>query len=194
MASIYSFDANRNGVLICPITVRCGNINRRLDNALLDTGAGMCHITYALWCKWGFDRLCFNGNPSLMNLAGFASADEMEFDRLPLAKGVTRLGNDNEISNYEFRLDSLTLGVPTIGGSPYIPFNNISVKIIDSDKLSFIVGWNVLKYTTIQYVPSIINSICSFSFTKEGEDLMQRDRADGVSNCLPDIFSYRKQE
>jgi hypothetical protein len=79
-----SLDVNETTSLFCPITIACGNVKKRFDNALMDTGAVVCHITYALWCAWGCNKLCFDGNPSLMNLAGFNSFKEMTFDGLPL--------------------------------------------------------------------------------------------------------------
>ena len=75
MESTYKFDANIQGILRCDATIFCGTVaDRRM--VLLDSGAGVCHITYALWCLLGMNEVCYNDNPQLLNLMGIKSADE----------------------------------------------------------------------------------------------------------------------
>lgn len=188
MAYTYSFDANKTGILRCPIVVKCGAIHERI-NALLDTGAGICHITYGLWKRWGFNSLLFDSNPSLMNTAGIYSADDIAFDKLPIIKKTSTLGDDKEVDVYEFRLDELMFGMPS-ASIQTVPFNKITVRIIGSDEPGFIVGWNVLKYLTINYKPSVSSSKCQLTLEQDGIDFMQHDRQNNISNYLQDRFSY----
>jgi len=75
-------------------TVICGN-NRISKVALLDTGAGVCHMTFRLWKELGLDKACFESNQCLMKQMGFKSKDDFTFKNLPLERTTTKLGDEN---------------------------------------------------------------------------------------------------
>ena len=188
MESTYKFDANIQGILRCEVTIACGSAtNSRM--VLLDSGAGVCHISYPLWCLMGMNEVCFNDNPRLLNLMGIKSADEMTFNNLPLLANTTILGNSFRAKSYEFRLDKLTIGLPTLSSNA-ITLENITVRVIESNAHEFIVGWNVLKYLRTNYTPSPAQSIYKITLDTNGEALFQQDRANGISNNLQNRFIY----
>ena len=61
MAYTHKFDVNDTWAFLCPVTLKFGEIDTELDRlVLLDTGAGICHISYPLWCHIGLNKVCFN--------------------------------------------------------------------------------------------------------------------------------------
>jgi len=55
MDSTYKFDANIQGLLRCNATIACGGFTD-MRVVLLDSGAGICHMTYNLWCTLGLKK------------------------------------------------------------------------------------------------------------------------------------------
>jgi hypothetical protein len=93
---------------------------------------------------------------------------------------------------FEFRLDSLELGKPSLGFNHSIVFNNITVRLINRKDSDFIVGWNVLKYLKPTYDPSPMNLIYQLELTDNGSRLLQQDRSDKVNNFMQNMFNYQQ--
>ena len=192
MAYTHKFDVNDTWAFLCPVALKCGEVNTKLERlVLLDTGAGFCHISFPLWCFIGLNKVCFNEKKESLNLMGVHSPDDMTFDKLPFppAANKTELGNGLKIDTYEFRLDELILGTQASGADNRIVLNNITVRIIDSPKYEFIVGLNVLRYLTINYQPSETQSICQITFEDNGRRLLEKHRAKGINN-MQRMFQY----
>jgi len=190
VASIFEINIHQQSALYCPVELECGGYIQSFPNALLDTGAGMCHITYPLWTLSGFGKLCWDENKKLMQLMKIKSSDDLTFDTLPLTAKYSELGDNSKAKVYEFKVDKLTLGKISIGFPHNITLNNITVRIIDSDKHGFLVGWNVLKYLAITYNPSISKATYKFALTPDGENYLHQDRINGINNHLNHRFTY----
>jgi hypothetical protein len=188
MVSTYKFDANIQGILRCDATILCGNASKK-QKVLIDTCAGICHMSYGLWRILKMNEVCYNESPTLLNLMGIHSADEITFDNLPLLATTSRLGNNYEAKVYEFRLDSLTIGLPTLSSNP-ITMANITTRIINSDGIDFIIGWNVLKYLKMSYEPSVQQSFYQLTYDTAGEAFFNHDRTSGISNYMQSRFIY----
>jgi hypothetical protein len=67
--------------------------------------------------------------------------------------------------------------------------NNITVKIINSLRYSFLVGWNVLRYLKVEHDPSIKESVCRLTLESSGKLLLEEHRKRGV-NSLRSTFDY----
>jgi hypothetical protein len=189
MPLIHEIDINSTGILMLPIKIVNGQASAMFYNSLLDTGAGLCHITYPAWRNMGMNEVCFNDNPTLMKQMGIYSPDDLTFDNMPLTRHTTELGNGMEINAYEARLDQIYLGKERLGLPP-ITIENITIRIIDSDKRAFIVGWNILKYLSVNYNPSLHESQYQLMLTKEGRKKFQYDRENNISNYLKHRFNY----
>jgi hypothetical protein len=192
MVSTCKIDIIKSG-FFCDAELWCGGKNRKTTSALVDTGAGICHITYGLWVKIGFRDVCFEDlqkNAELFKSFGFKAAEDLTFDKLPLISKESELGDAQKVRVYEFRLDKLSLGIESIGNPERITLPNVTVRIMDSLKHRFIIGTNVLKYLAVQYNPSIGSAVCSLSLLDDGAKLFEHDRANGVSNCMHDTFSF----
>jgi hypothetical protein len=119
---------------------------------------------------------------------GIFAPEKITFDSLPLQPKATILGNYKEVTVYEFKLDELTLGERSIG-YPAITLNDISVKIINSDECSFIIGWNVLRYLSVDYAPSEADSCYRLILDDKGKRLLEEHRNKGV-NGRQNTFDY----
>ena len=188
MASICKIDIQKARFLYGNIKLACSDKSDE-RSALFDTGATICHISYGLWLDMGLDELLFNDNPSLMKLLGIRSKDDLAFDNLPMTAWTTILGNDTRVRTYEFCLDTLTLGVQSLSHQP-IHLKNITVRLIDSPELQFIVGWNVLKYLNIDYRASQKEAICKFELTDDGRLWLEDDRKNKIANFMTSRFNY----
>ena len=148
-------------------------------------------MTYGLWLDMGLDEVCFQSlqsNPSLFNALGFKSAKDMTFDTLPLVKKRSELGDDNESTVYEFRLDALQLGKKSIGNPNPIVVNNVTVRVIYSMKSKFIVGGNILKYLAVNYNPTISGALYNLYLTVEGRQFLEQDRQKNINNFMQSMF------
>ena len=191
MSSICRIDVSKTHNLLSPIKITHGQSDYPLDLALFDSGAAICHMTYGLWRWMKLHEACWNGNPSLCKLMGFASANDMIFDTLPLNTTYSILGDGSPVKVYEFRLDKLELGKPTLGFNHSIILDNITVRLINRKDLDFIVGWNVLKYLTPTYHPSTTSLLYQLELEEAGHQLFLQDRARKVSNHMQSMFNYR---
>ena len=188
MAFICKIDVRKTLALYGNARLKCGNKNyERLS--LFDTGAIISHMSYGFWLDMGLDEVIFNDNPPLMDLLGIKSKDDLTFDTLPMTAVITRLGNDVEIKAYEFCLDVLTLGIQSLSYSP-IKLEKITVRLIDSPKWQFLVGWNVLKYLDTFYRASKNEAIYTLNLTAEGRGWLETDRRNRVANYMTSRFSY----
>ena len=115
LASICKFSTTKTNMLLCPIKITCGQSEHVARFSLLDTGAGMCHMTYHMWIDMGLHKLCWNASPTLCKLMGLHTPEDMSFDRLPLTATYSVFGDGSRVKVYEFRLDKLQLGLPKLG-------------------------------------------------------------------------------
>ena len=191
LASICKFPTGKTKMLLCPVKLSCGQSEHIARYSLLDTGAGVCHMTYRMWIDMGLHKICWNTNPALCNLMGIKTPDEMIFDRLPLAAAYSVLGDGSRVKVYEFRLDKLQLGLPSISFNHCIILDNITVRLINAEDADFIVGWNVLKYLEILYTPSAVDPICRLTLTSDGQQLFSHDRRNKITNFMQSMFVYK---
>ena len=70
MPLTHKINVDITGILLLPVKIVCGQVTGFFSHSLLDTGAGLCHITYPAWRDIGMNELCFNDNQTLMNLMG----------------------------------------------------------------------------------------------------------------------------
>jgi hypothetical protein len=179
-------------MLLCPIKITCGQSEHIARYSLLDTGAGMCHMTYRMWIDMGLHKICWNANPTLCKLMGLDTPDDMSFDRLPLTATYSVLGDGSQVKVYEFRLDKLQLGLPKLGFNHCIIMDNITVRLINAEDADFIVGWNVLKYLESHYTPSLIDPMCQLTLTSDGQQLFTHDRRNKLSNHMQSMFNFQQ--
>lgn len=175
-------------MLLCPVKLTCGTSEHISHLSLLDTGAGICHMTYPLWLNMQLHKICWNNNPQLCKLMGIESFDKMTFDTLPLISTISVLGDGSLAKVYEIKLDKLQLGLPSLGFNHCIELDNVTVRLINQDHAAFIVGWNVLKYLDIQYNPSQFN--CQLTLTDAGKQFFREERRNGISNYMQNMFNY----
>ena len=131
MSSICRVDIGKTKTLLCPIYLRHENAEYPVDFSLLDTGATICHMTYPLWLMMGLNKLCWESNSELCKLMGIASPEEMTFDNLPLVSTISILGDGSHVKVFEFKLDAIELGRPSLGFNHSIKFENITVRLIN---------------------------------------------------------------
>jgi len=190
LESFHKFDLNKTWAFFCPVILKCGPTEVELEKqALIDTGAGTCHISFSLWCQLGMNLLCFNEKEELLKSQGIYSVDEMVFDRLPLKPtSPTEFWDGQKKNAFEFRLDELILGEAT-SNTNTISLANITVRIINSPRQEFIISMNVLRYLNINYKPSKMISLCHLSFDDNGHQLLEEHRLRGT-NSMTDTFNY----
>ena len=124
---------------------------------------------------------------------GISSPDKMEFDKLPLTSTISILGDGSEARVYEFRLDTLVLGKPSLGFNHTIALENITIRLINRNNSAFIVGWNVLKYLDVIYAPTLNESIYQLSYKEDGRQLFQQDCQNKIANYMQNMFNYQQQ-
>ena len=178
-------------MLFCPVKLTCGGTSALVQQSLLDSGAGICHMTYRLWTFMGIHELLWKDNPKLCKQMGINAPYQMSFDTLPLASTVSMLGDGREVKVYEFRLSALELGLPSLAFPHSIPFKNINVRLINREDSAFIVGWNILKYLQHTYHPSPSNLIYELELTEAGKQLFENDRKNKVANDMQSMFKYQ---
>ncbi|MCL2017132.1 MAG: hypothetical protein FWG68_12890 [Defluviitaleaceae bacterium] len=188
MTSICRIDINKGKFLYGNVKLECGEKSGEWIS-LFDTGATVCHMTYPLWKTMGLDELLFEENPPLMKLLGLKSPADFTFETLPMMEKATILGDNTKIRAYEVCLDYLTLGVRSLSSQP-IRLEKITVRLMDSPKLKFIVGENVLKYLKTNYNPDINNAIYNFELTPNGKHWLETDRQNKISNFMTSRFNY----
>ena len=193
MATTCKVDVSKTGMLFSPVKLTSGQSKYNVRASLLDTGATICHMTYTLWREMRLHEACWNNNPSICKLMGLSSAEDMTFNNLPLISGVSILGDGSHAKVYEFKLDSLEIGKPTLGFNHSIILDNITVRLINRKDSNFIVGWNVLKYLQPTYNPSPTQAIYNFTLTNEGLQLFQQDRNNKINNFMQSMFDYRQE-
>ena len=192
MSSICRIDISKTSTLLCPVHLRHDNAERPVRAALFDTGATICHMTYPLWLIMGLNKVCWDNNPKLCKLMGIASPNEMTFDTLPLVSTISVLGDGSHVKVYEFKLDALELGRPSLGFGHSIKFENITVRLINRKDHDFIVGWNVMKYLRPTYDPSPFASLYQFELTERGYQLFIQDRDNNINNYMKSMFNYQQ--
>jgi len=192
MAFICKIDVRKTKNLFCPVKIRHDNLELSINSGLLDSGATICHMTYPLWLRMGLHVTCWNNNPQLCKLMGITSPDKMMFDNLPLVSTVSILGDGSQVKVFEFRLDGLELGKPSLGFNHSIPFDNITVRLINRKDSDFIVGWNIIKYLKPTYDPSPMDLTYQLELTDGGRQLFQQDRNDKVNNYMRSMFNYKQ--
>jgi len=170
------------------VTIACGK-SKTTRFSLLDSGAGLCHMSFGLWKLLELDALCFNDNPQLMSQMGIKSKEDLVFEKLPLRLEASTLGDRTKAAAYLTKIDQLTLGEIKAGSNP-IRLNDITVKVINSDKLYFIVGVNVLRYTSVSYSPSPERARMRISLEQAGLDWFEQDRKNGLANSMTSMFNY----
>ena len=190
MASICRIIASKCNILFCPVRLKCGNAEHNIPFSLLDTGAGICHMTYPLWLNMKLNISCYHNNPQLCNRMGINTPDGMTFDTLPLMSATSTLGDGSQAKVYEIKMDDIQLGLPSLGFNHSINLENITVRLINHDRATFIIGWNVLKYLEINYYPSPDESVCQLSFTENGRKLLEHDRTGKINNYMLSMFNY----
>ena len=177
-------------MLLCPVKLTYGQAEHIEPLSLLDTGAGICHMTYPLWLNMGLHKICWDANPDLCKLAGINTPEDMTFDSLPLVATSSIMGDGSVVKVYEIKLNKLQLGLQKLGFNHFIEMEDITVRLIGHDHAAFIVGWNVLKYLDIQYTPSLANPICQLTLTDEGQQLFWHDRQNKISNHMQSMFNF----
>ena len=192
MASICKIDISKTKNLFCPVKLRHENLELAVRSSLIDSGATICHMTYPLWLRMRLHEACWNSNTQLCKLMGIASPEELTFDNLPLVSTVSILGDGSQVKVFEFRLDELELGKPSLGFNHSIVLENITVRLIDRKDSDFIIGWNVLKYLKPTYDPSPSNLIYQLELTDKGNQLLQQDRHEKVNNHMQSMFNYQQ--
>ena len=188
MASICKIDIHKYRFLYGNAKLECADKTYE-KRSLFDTGATISHISYGLWKYMGLDELLFNDNPNLMKLLEIKSKDDLSFNNLPMTARASILGDDTRVRTYEFCLDTLTLGIQSLSYQP-IQLKNITVRLIDSPELQFIVGWNVLKYLNIDYRANQKEAICKFELTDDGRLWLEDDRKNKIANFMTSRFNY----
>ncbi|MCL1997972.1 MAG: hypothetical protein FWG65_04310 [Turicibacter sp.] len=188
MVSTCKVDVHKKYLLYGETEIKCGGKSTARPS-LFDTGAGISHMSYGLWLEMGLDEVLFNDNPPLMHLLKINSKDDFTFDNLPMTAQESTLGDKTKIKVYEFCLDSLTLGVRSLGSSP-IHLENITVRLMSPLEADFFVGWNVLKYLKISYDPTPQSAVCTFELTHGGEMLLADDRKKRLANHMERRFNY----
>jgi hypothetical protein len=123
---------------------------------------------------------------------GIASSDKMIFDNLPLVSTISILGDGTHVKVFEFKLDALELGKPSLGFNHSIKFENITVRLINRKDPDFIVGWNVLKYLQPTYDPAPSASVYQLELTEKGHQLFIQDRDNKVNNYMQNMFNYQQ--
>jgi len=192
MNSICRIDISKTKTLLCPVQLQHNKTEYPVRSALLDTGATICHMTYPLWLIMGLNEACWNRNSELCKLMGIASPNDMTFDTLPFISTVSILGDGSHVKVFEFRLDALELGKPSLGFNHSIKFENITVRLINRKDPDFIVGWNVLKYLQPSYDPSPDKAIYQFELTDKGRRFFIQDRDNKVNNYMHSMFNYQQ--
>ena len=147
-------------------------------------------MTYRMWLDMRLHEICWNNNPNLCRLIGLNTPNEMTFDSLPLVSTTSILGDGSEAKVYEIKLDKLQLGIPKLGFDHCIELENITVRLINLDRASFIIGWNVLKYLDIHYSPSLSDPNCQLTLTDEGLKLFHHERQNKITNFMQGMFNY----
>jgi len=192
MASICKVDVTQTHVLLCPVRLRHESKEYPVDFSLLDSGATICHMTYPLWLHMGLHEVCWNANPQLCKLMGFNKPSDMTFETLPLTSTYSILGDGSRVKVYEFRLDAVELGKPSLGFNHSIKMENITVRLINRVGSDFFVGWNILKYLKPDYDPSIVSAVYQLSLTENGRQLFNQDRHDKVNNHMQTMFQFQE--
>ncbi|MCL1988953.1 MAG: hypothetical protein FWG64_13435 [Firmicutes bacterium] len=192
MTSICKVDIRKVLSLFANLKLECSGKTHDIIS-LCDTGAGICSMSYGLWQHMGLDEVIFNDNPPLMKLLGIKSKNELTFDNLPMTAVDTKLGNGVVVKTYEFYLDTLTLGIRSLSNVPVV-LEKITVRLIDSNEVQFLIGWNVLKYLEVTYKPSENEAIYTFKFTAKGKNWLETDRKNKISNYMTSRFSYLSQD
>ena len=99
----------------------------------------------------------------------------------------------SQVKVYEFRLDKLEIGRPSLGFNHSVILENITVRLINRKDFDFIVGWNVLKYLQPTYKPSPENLIYQLELKEDGRQLFKQDRANKINNHMQSMFVYRQE-
>ena len=145
MAIIYSSNISKNQIRF-PVDIQYGN-KVIFYNAMFDTGAAICYITYALWYNMGADNVIFDDSN----------------------KQETILGDGSKIPAYDCYFDI------NIGKAPVVKLENIKTRLIYSKEAEFILGRNILRYLDFHYVnSSTINTSCFLELTDVGRQIIQR--------------------
>jgi len=59
-----------------------------------------------------------------------------------------------------------------------------------TNTIFYIVGWNVLKYLSIDYKASKKEAICKFELTDDGRLWLEDDRKNKIANFMTGRFNY----
>jgi hypothetical protein len=145
-----------------------------------------------MWIDMGLHKICWNANSTLCKLMGLNTPEDMTFDLLPLMATYSVLGDGSQVKVYEFRLDKLQLGLPKLGYNHCIVMDNITVRLINTEDADFIIGWNVLKYLEVHYIPSLTDPMCRLTLTPDGQQLFLHDRQNKLANHMQSMFNFRQ--
>ncbi|MCL2168922.1 MAG: retroviral-like aspartic protease family protein [Defluviitaleaceae bacterium] len=153
----HRFSVPRNGLLRTEVEIECvRKIPLGRNYVLIDTGAAMCHMSFSLWKNFGFDEILQKHIDDSPFGAMFKDKIEnLPFEDLLLQSAYSEVGDGRKVQAYTFKLDSLKMGA--------INFEDVVVKLINTGeptakgkptkhgRMEFIVGWNILKYLSVQH-------------------------------------------
>jgi hypothetical protein len=147
----------------------------------------MCVITFPLFCDLECNQILYDKRRTLAASYGVNSVDKLEFGKLKylLKEREIEVGDGRKVDVYGVRLDELIIGDPDDMDNGAIPLHNITAWIIDGHESKFIIGMNVLRHLTIQYVPAPCTSVCELTLSGYGGYLLSKD------NSMAEMFHYK---
>ena len=158
---------------------------------LLDTGAGMCHMTYPLWEDMKQHMRFFDENKKLCELAGIKFANDLTFENIPIYKKKgTTLGDGSTVLVFQTKIDAITFQKNKLGRGLPVTLNNITVNVMDHFESHFIIGCNVIKYLKLHSEPIGDEFTISIDFTDNGKRLLEKDRTEKKNNYMTHFYNF----
>lgn len=165
--------------------------NEFIDPYLLDTGAGVCHITFPLWKKLNQHNRFFELNKELCKLVGILNPEDLMFKNIPITKRKdTVIGDGSNIKVFDTKIDSITFQKNKLGQGIPVTVKDITAKVLDHTEEHFIVGCNVIKYLKLATEPKGDNFTISIDFTSDGKNLLDEDRKNKKANFMTNFYNY----
>jgi hypothetical protein len=186
MGTEYRLDIPPRERPLCAASLKCAGMKASIpDGALIDTGAMTCHMTFSLFKDLGLTTALYNNNPALAALLHPLDPKDLQFGKLPFQPLPTGsiVGSGEQVMAYQFRLDTLTLG-------DEITLPGVTVRLIHSELLEFIVGMNVLRYLDFTHSPGPNSSRLTMSLSDHGRAIYLANQRAGLQNAMRSTFHY----
>ena len=165
--------------------------NEFYQPSLIDTGAGICHMTFPLWKKLGQHSLFFEENKNLCNLVGIKTEEDITFDNIPLTKRRgTTIGDGSSIFVFPVRIDSIVFKKNKVESGLPVELKDITVNVMNHNETHFISGCNVVKYLDMHSRPIGNNFTITLNLTSDGNILLEKDRIEKNNNYMTHFYNY----